>query len=94
MDDTGHVTECRRCLRERMTLLPAGYIDGCGARVESRIAEDVRRTLGTALAEIGQQDVLPRTDPSGNRLSDGSGADHNDDFAHSALLRRWLGTRA
>ena len=86
MDDACDVANRCGRLHERMDGLALGHVDDRGADLKSGIAQDFCRRIGGLFAKVSQQDVLACADPAGDRLTDRSGPDDDDDLDHGAFL--------
>ena len=79
----GDVAECRGCLDERVNRVARRHIDGRGAHVESGVSHHLRRGVGVLMVQVGQHDVLAGAHAPGDRLTDRSCSDDDNDLAHS-----------
>jgi hypothetical protein len=79
VDETGDVAVRRRGFDERVDRLPRGHVDGGGAHVEPGVAHHVGSGVGVRLAQVGQHDMLAGADAPGDRLSDRSRSDDDDE---------------
>ena len=50
------------------------------------VAQHLRRGVGVLVAQVGQHDMLAGADAPGDRLTDRSCSDDDDDLAHEELL--------
>ena len=82
MDQAGHVPDCGGCLHKRLHRRPRRHVDARGTDLETGIAQDLCRRVGGFKAQVGQQDVLACADAPGDRLTDRSGSDENDNIGH------------
>jgi hypothetical protein len=78
-----NITE-RAGLRNKSFYGVAGrHADGHGHDLEPGFAQRLRRHVGILLAQISEQQVFARADPTRDGLADGTGTYNHDNLSHA-----------
>lgn len=86
VNQANDVADARRLAYERMHGLTRRHVNGRDAYLVTGIAQDLGCRVRAGLAAVSKHDVLPDAHAAGDRLTNLSGTNQDDDVAHDSAF--------